>query len=42
MPLRIRVEDTVGEWLAVPQTQRDDLIILPTLLNAHSLVLFLT
>jgi hypothetical protein len=25
MSLQIRVQDIVGEWLAVPQTQRDNL-----------------
>ena len=39
MSLQIRVQDLVGEWLAVPQTQRDILIFLPILLNPHSLVM---
>jgi hypothetical protein len=26
MSLQIRVKDTVGEWLVVPQTQRENLI----------------
>ena len=30
----IRVQDLVGEWLAVPQTQRKDLTFPPTLFKS--------
>jgi hypothetical protein len=40
MSLQIRVKDTVGEWLAVPQTQRKNLIIPPTLFDPNSLSTF--
>ena len=35
MSLQIRIKDTVGEWLAVPQKQRKNVIIPPTLINPH-------
>jgi hypothetical protein len=37
MSLQIQIQEiVVGEWLAVPQTQRNSLIIPLALLNLHS------
>jgi hypothetical protein len=37
MSLQIRVPEVVGEWLAVPQTQRNNFMHFSRLLNPRSL-----
>jgi hypothetical protein len=41
MSLQMRVPEVVGEWLAVPKTQRNNFMHFSRLLNPRSLVLLL-